>query len=352
MLIMRDLRRVLCAIGLIFLTASSAFADYREQLSGRTLDVMVGFSNSGGGARFWSLFSTHMRKHLPDTIIRAEFKDGPLAVTGIGELYQTEAGSLAIGLIRPPELAFVQIDDPAAITGDLRKAHWLLSVENLSYIMAARAGLPVDPQQLRAPAETLILPVSDPLSTASRVSVLLSAITGIATRNVVGFNRSARSAALLAGDVDLLTVGLTSDLESVIASGDVVPLYSIVGDDFSALDPSLPTLDDFLSPDAPDTVVTFVQSARGMGRAFFAPPNTDPADVAALSELMQAIVTDPDFIQDAQLQGIPIAAKSGEALSQQIDALIPSDETARTLILNAYACGLEMSLNPAHTCSY
>ncbi len=352
MTITGSLKRVFCAAAVMALTASGAFADYREQLSGRTLNVMVGFSNSGGGARFWSLFSTHMRRHLPDTIIRAEFKDGPLAVTGIGELYQTEVGSLAIGLIRPPELAFVQIDDPAAIAGDLRDAHWLLSVENLSYIMAARANLKLDLDQLRNPAEPLILPVSDPLSTASRVSVLLSAITGIPTRNVVGFDRSARAATLMAGDADLLTLGLTSELEALITSGDVVPLYSIVGDDLSALDPSLPALADFLTPDAPESVAAFVQSARGMGRAFFAAPNTDPADVAALTALLEAIVKDPDFIKDAQLQGIPIAAKSGEALAQQIDALIPSDDAARALILNAYACGLEMSLNPRHECTY
>jgi hypothetical protein len=86
------LKRIFCVATVLLLTGTSAVADYREQLSGRTLDVMVGFSNSGGGARFWSLFSSHMRKHLPDTIIRAEFRDGPLAVAGIEDLYQTEAG--------------------------------------------------------------------------------------------------------------------------------------------------------------------------------------------------------------------------------------------------------------------
>lgn len=185
-------RRVVIGLVSALVMATSANAEYREQLSGRTLDVMVGFSNSGGGAKFWSLFSTHLRRHLPDTIIRAEFKDGPLAVKGVGELFEAEQGALAIGLVRPPELAFVQIDSPEDVTYELRDAHWLLSVENLSYIMAARNGLPTDIESLRSSGETLILPVSDALSTSSRVSILLSAVTNIPTRNVVGFKRSAR----------------------------------------------------------------------------------------------------------------------------------------------------------------
>lgn len=336
----------------VVLMATGAQADYRNQLSGRTLDVMVGFSNSGGGARFWSLFSTHLRRHLPNTIIRAEFKDGPLAVKGVGEIFETQAGALAIGLIRPPELAFVQIDTPEEITGDLRDAHWLLSVENLSYIMAAQNELPLDPESLRSESETLLLPVSDALSTSSRVSVLLSAVTGIATRNVVGFKRSARKKALLVGDVDLLTIGLDPALVSVIDSGDIVPLYKIVGDDFSALDEVTPDLDSFLRKDAPEPVVDFIRSARGMGRAFFAPPNTDAADVEAFKELLEAIVADPEFVSDALAKGIPIAAISSEILSEQIRALIPSDEATRLLILDTYSCGIEMSLTPAHECQF
>jgi tripartite-type tricarboxylate transporter receptor subunit TctC len=145
---------------------------------------------------------------------------------------------------------------------------------------------------------------------------------------------------------------MDSALTPVIASGDLVPLYKIVGDDFSALDASTPDLSDYLRPDAPDSVVAFIRSARGMGRAFFAPPATDPADVAALRDLLEAIVTDPQFIHDAQLKGIPIAAKSGAVLTQQIEALIPKDEAARSAILNTYACGLEMSVNPRHECNF
>lgn len=349
---MNGLRYIVVWVMSVVLFSTSAAADYKEQLAGRQLDVMVGFSNSGGGARFWDLFSTHLRQHLPDTIIRAEFNDGPLAVKAVGELYDAEDDTLTIGLIRPPELAFFQIDNPDEVTYELRDAHWLLSVENLSYIMTARKGLATDPVSLRSGAGELILPVGDALSTASRISVLLSAVTDIPARNVVGFNRSARKKAILAGDVDLLSIGLDPALVSVIKSGDLEVLYKIVGDDFSALEEDTSDLSAFLRADAPETVVNFIQSARGMGRAFFTPPGTSPADVAALREVLEAVVADPDFIADAELKGIPINEKSGDNLTNQVFALIPGSDTEREAILNAYNCGLEMVLAPEHECAF
>lgn len=352
MLIEKVVRRLFCAAIVGLVATTGANADYREQLSGRTLDVMVGFSNSGGGARFWSLFSTHMRHHLPDTIIRAEFKDGVLTAQGIEELFEAEPGALTIGLIRPPELAFTQLNSPETMDADLGAAHWLLSAQNLSYIMAARTGLSTDAEELRNQSEVLILPVNDPFATASVVSVLLSAVTDIPARNVVGFGSSARTKALLAGDVDILTMGMDAAVDAVIASGDVVPVYKIVGDDFSALDPTIPDLDDFLRDDAPETVVAFIRAARGMGRAFFAPPGTDPADVAALQQLLEAVVADPAFVQEAQLNGIPVGAKSSAVLTEQMKALVPSDVVARAAILDTFACGVEMSVDPDHSCDF
>jgi tripartite-type tricarboxylate transporter receptor subunit TctC len=345
-------KRSLVATIFFALSTTSVVADYREQLSGRTMDVMVGFSNSGSGARFWQLVSTHMRRHLPDTVIRVEFKDGTQTAEGISDLYQTEPGSLAIGLIRPPELAFGQIYAPETLNENLRDAHWLMSVENLSYIMVARRGLPTDATTLQSQDAPLILPVNDPLATATVVSVLLSAVTGIPVRTVVGFGRSARTAALLAGDVDMLTLGIDPSIDALIAGDEIAPVYKIVGDDFSTLDPALPDLEMFLRDDAPKTVVNFIRSARGMGRAFFAPPNTDPDDVAALIQLFEAIHADPAFVQDATVNGITIAAKSGDVLSRQIDDLVPTDETALDAILNAYQCGLEMGQDAGYSCDF
>ncbi|MEL6168562.1 MAG: hypothetical protein AAFR35_07710 [Pseudomonadota bacterium] len=351
-MIHRLLRRAIVAAGLLAMASTGAHADYKEQLAGRKIDVMVGFSNSGSGARFWNLFSTHMRRQVPDTRIRAVFKDGPLTAEGIKELYGSEAGDLALGLIRPPEVAFTQILTPEAVTENFREANWLLSVENISFVMAAKRDLFEDPASLQAATSPYLLPVNDPLATATVVSVLLSAVTNIPTRTVVGFGRSARTKALVAGDVDLLTLGIEPNIVALIDSGDIKPVYKIVGDDFGGLDPDTPDVTAFVGDDVPLEVIDFIRAARGMGRAFFAPPGLADEDVAALRDMLEAVVSDPDFLQEAIVNGIPVEAKSGDVLSQQIETLIPKDETARATILSTYECGLAMSQNAGHTCPY
>lgn len=348
----RILKQLAVSAAFLLATATGTFADYKEQLSGRTIDVMVGFSNSGSGARFWNLFSTHMRRQVPDTRIRAVFKDGPLTASGIEELYQVEAGRLAMGLIRPPELAFAAIANPEANSENLRDASWLLSIENVSFLMAARRGLYVDPIELQTRDTPLLLPVNDPLATATVVSVLLSAVTGIPTRTVVGFGRSERTKALVAGDIDLLTIGLEPSIIALIESGDIKPVYKIVGDDFSGLDETIPDVSEFVRGDVPEGVVPFIRNARGMGRAFFAPPGVAPEDVIALQELLEAVVTDPEFIQEAQINGVPIAAAYGDILTQQIGSLLPDNEVQRASILKTYECGLEMAQDATYACDF
>jgi tripartite-type tricarboxylate transporter receptor subunit TctC len=346
------LKKTLLSAAILAVTATGSFADYKEQLSGRTIDVMVGFSNSGSGARFWNLFSDHMRRLAPDTRVRAEFKDGPLTAVGLEELYETQEGGLALGLIRPPELAFKQILRPEEVNVNLRDAHWLLSVENISFIMAGKRDLFEDVAELQNPDEAFLLPVNDPLATATVVSVLLSAVTNTPTRTVVGFGRSDRTKALVAGDVDLLTLGVEPSIVALIESGDIVPIYKIVGDDFTVVEDAIPDLSAFVADEVDPGVVAFIRSARGMGRAFFAPPGVTPEDVVAMQELLEAVVTDPDFIQEAQLNGVPIAALSGDILTQQIGALVPDAEVARASILATYECGLAMALDTEHSCDF
>ena len=346
------LKKTLMSAAICAMTATGSFADYKEHLSGRTIDVMVGFSNSGSGARFWNLFSTHMRRLAPDTRVRAEFKDGPLTAVGLEELYGTEEGDLALGLIRPPELAFTQILTPEVVNVNLRDANWLLSVENISFVMAGKRNLFEDATELQEADEVFVLPVNDPLATATVVSVLLSAATDIPTRTVVGFRRSDRTKALVAGDVDLLTLGVEPSIVALIESGDIVPIYKIVGDDFTGLNEATPDLSAFVGDDVDAGVVAFIRSARGMGRAFFAPPGVASEDVAAMQELLETVVTDPDFIQEAQLNGVPVAALSGDILTQQIGALVPEGDVARANILATYKCGLAMALDHAHSCDF
>ena len=225
--------RALAVLALaLLLPAQGWAADPDPRLEGRTLDVLVGFSNTGDGARFWNLFSGALRRHLPKTVIRARFDDTARGAKGTSDLFSLPEGSLAVGFVRPPDVAFAQARKLEGVDYDLHQAKWIAGVEKESFVMVARRGLPVEPQALRATGNGPIMPVSDILATHATVGVLLNAVTGIAAKVVVGFGNSARLKSVLAGDADFYTAAADQELKPLFESGDVQALYTIVGEQF------------------------------------------------------------------------------------------------------------------------
>ena len=205
---------------------------------------------------------------------------------------------------------------------------------------------------MRQSPRQLILPVSDILATQSTVSILLNAVTGIRAKIVVGFNNSARLKALLAGDADFYTAAADAELQPLLKSGDIQSLYTIVGETFPPEVDRSRTLESFLVKGAPPGVVEFIRSARGMGRAFFAPPGVSAEDVATLRSVFAKVLVDPDFIKEANSQGIPVAAVEWTEVERGVSHLMPADAAAKAQLDKAYECGLAMSEGKVDRCDF
>ena len=345
--------RALAVLALaLLLPAQGWAADPDPRLEGRTLDVLVGFSNTGDGARFWNLFSGALRRHLPKTVIRARFDDTARGAKGTSDLFSLPEGSLAVGFVRPPDVAFAQARKLEGVDYDLHQAKWIAGVEEESFVMVARRGLPVEPQALRAAGNSLIMPVSDILATHATVGVLLNAVTGIGAKVVVGFGNSARLKSILAGDADFYTAAADQELQPLFESGDVQALYTIVGEQFPPQVDRSRTLESFLVPGAPQAVVDYIKSARGMGRAFFAPPGVSEEDLKALREAFHAVLIDPEFVAEAASMAVPVAAVEWQLVERQILEILPTDGAKLEQIEHAYACGLAMSEGRLDRCDF
>lgn len=339
------------ALGLTLLFQGATSAGAASRLEGRTLDVLVGFSNTGGGANFWRVFSEALKRHLPGTAVRARFDDTLSGAQVTTELFALPADSLTIAFVRPPDVAFAQIQKREGTSYDLRQAQWIAGVEQETFIMVARRGLPVDPAALRTGVKQPILPVSDMLTTQATAGILLNAVTGIPAKIVVGFKNSERLKAVLAGDADFYTAAADVELAPLLKSGDVQSLYSIVGEDVLPEVDTSRTLEAFLVPNAPKAVVDFIKAARGMGRAFLAGPSLSTEDVATLREAFAATLSDPDFIAQAKAMAVPVTAVPAARVAEDIRLLLP-DPALKAEIDQAYACGLAMSEARQKACTF
>jgi len=341
------------AFATCFIGAASASAQSSaEVLSGRTLNVMVGFSNTGSGAKVWKLLSKTLRQKLPNTVIRTRFSDGAAGISQTNTMFKDADDALHIAFVRPPELAFAQMSKQNGTVFDLRKANWLIGLEEPSVVMAARRGLNIDLKNLRTSQKLFLMPVNDKLSVTGRVSVLLGAATGIPSKIVVGFGRSDRRKSLLAGDVDMAPLGLDHKSLPLLKSGDIQIVYKLSGTDLPSEFAQIPNVDQFWQADVPKSLVNQIVSARGMGRAFFTPPNTNERDVKALRAVLAETLSDQNLQTESKKRRIIINPVDYATVTKDVESLFPKSEADGIALQNAYECGLQMSLGKTKKCAF
>lgn len=321
-----------------------------EVLSGRTLDVLVAFSNTGGGSRFWGIFSDALRRQLPNTLIRTRFNDAGSGTSAANELFALPQGSLAVGFVRATELAFAQAKGHDDARYDVGQAKWIQAVERTSHFMAGRRDLPLDIATLRK--MKLIIPADEIGDTQTIVATMLNALTGIHGRIVVGFGGSERVRALVVGDADLYTEA-ADEVNDLLDAGELVSVYVIGGGTtFSPKVDQSRTLQTVLMPGAPAEVVDYVVAARTLGRAFFAPPGVSDADVAALRLAFEAASKDPALIAAATKGQIPLAHVPHEEVEQKLKLILLSDPALKAAVEHTYACGKQMSEGTLDHCDF
>jgi tripartite-type tricarboxylate transporter receptor subunit TctC len=348
---MRNVVGLLAAALLAVTVALSAQAQTpAEVLKGRTLDVLVAFSNTGGGARFWGLFSDALRRQLPGTVIRTRFNDAGSGTSAANELFALPQGSLAVGFVRATELAFAQAEGQDGVRYDISQAKWIQAVERTSHFMAGRRDLPLDIAVLRK--MKLIIPADEIGDTQTIVATMLNALTGIHGRIVVGFGGSERVRALVVGDADLYTEA-ADEVNDLLDAGELVSVYVIGGG--TAFSPKVDqsrTLQTVLMPGAPADVVDYVVAARTLGRAFFAPPSVSDADVAALRLAFEAASKDPALIAAAAKSRTPLAHVPHDEVEQKLKLILLSDPKLKAAVQHVYQCGKQMSDGTLDHCDF
>lgn len=321
-----------------------------EIFKGRTLDVVVAFSNQGGGSRFWGIFSNALRRQLPDTVIRTRFNDAGSGTSAANELFALPPGSLAVGFVRATELAFAQAQGDDDVHYDISQAKWIQAVERTSHFMAGRRDLPLGIEALRK--MKLIIPADEISDTQAISATMLNALTGTHGRIVVGFGGSERVRALVVGDADMYTEA-ADEVNDLLDTGELVSVYVIGGGhNFSAKVDQSRTLQSALMPGAPPDVVDYVVAARTLGRSFFAPPGVSDADVASLRLAFEAASKDPELAIAAAKSKVPLDYVPHDEVEQKLKLVLLTDPALKAAVQHAYECGKQMSEGTLDQCDF
>jgi tripartite-type tricarboxylate transporter receptor subunit TctC len=321
-----------------------------EYFAGRTLDVVIAFSNQGGGARLWAAFSDALKRQLPNTIVRGRFNEAGSGTSAANELFALPEGSLAVGLVRPGAIAFPQTHGDEDVHYDLAKAKWIESVERVGQIMVGKAGLPTDIDELRK--LKLIYPTDTAADSQTVLAAMLNAVTGIHARIVVGFNNAQRLRAIVTGDGDLYTGVMDNQITTLLQSGEISSVYVLAGDTFPSTVDATRTLQTMLMPDVPKSVVDYILAARTIGRSFYAPPGVSDVDVEQLRAAFAAVLRDPDFLAAVKASDVPVAYVPHEEVETKMNLLLLTDPRVKAEVAKALDCGRQMSEGTLDQCDF
>jgi tripartite-type tricarboxylate transporter receptor subunit TctC len=315
-------RGIALVAGLLAIGAPIAAADeVADFYSGKTIQVIIGYSVGGGYDLYARTLAHYMGKHIPGnpTLV-------PQNMPGAGSLraanYLAKAapkdgtfiGTFARGMAMEPLLGHTE-----GIMFDATQLNWLGSInEEVSLCITSKASGFKTLDDLKAKPSTFggNGPGSDP---DVFVNVLVN-LFKMPIKLVSGYPGS--NDAILSverGEVNGFCGASWSELKSRHKSllGDINMPIQMALHKHDEL-PNVPLIMDLTSDPQEKAALKMIFARQTMARPFVAPPGVPPERVAALRKAFDETVRDPEFLDEAKRLEMEVRPVSGEQVEELI----------------------------------
>jgi tripartite-type tricarboxylate transporter receptor subunit TctC len=332
------------AVALIVMCLAPVFATHAradpvaEFYRGKQISLVTSASVGGGYDQYARLLAKHMQRHIPgQPNVIVQNMVGAEGLRAANFLYNAapQDGTVIGGLSRNTGLARVYDFNNAGIQFDARKFHWLGSPQQETglFILSTKSGLhSID--DLKTREVTVSSTARNSPSTI--YSRILNATIGTKLKPIEGYAGS--QACLLAlerGEVDAHVSGGSSApfrarIMPWLNKGDAKVIMQM-GMKRDAAFPDVPTAIEVEAAPADKQLFEIAFAEQVMGRPFVLPPDVPRDRVVALRTAFDATMQDPEFLDDAKLQGADIDPVGGEAINALLDRVYaaPPDMVAR-----------------------
>src|SRR5262245_16178533 len=316
------MKRAIAAITLI----ASALAC--TSASAQTVTVVVGYSPGASYDIYMRNFARHLGKHLPGNpnVI-------PQNMTGAGSLRAanyiynaapkdgTTLGVFARGLAMQPLL------DNTGVQYEAQKFNWIGSLSSdVSLVLSwhTRPFKSVDDLRTRemvvagtgSGADSVIFPY------------ILNGVLGTKMKVVTGYPGAADF--LLAverqeadGTAGVSWSGLNASRPEWIAKKSINVIVQLGLKRHPDMNPA-PLVTDFAKNDSDRGVLELIFSRQDMAYPLVAPPGTPPERLAVLRKAFEAVLSDPDYIEDAKKQHLETALMRGPDIEKLVERIYAS----------------------------
>jgi tripartite-type tricarboxylate transporter receptor subunit TctC len=306
-----------------FAPMTPALAQSAEDFfKGKTLRFTVVYEPGGTYDLYSRLLITHLAKHIPgNPAIVIQYLPGAGGMVGTVNLYEKAArDGTQLGML-PRDIAVNQMLHPEAARYDAKRFTWIGRIASYTGVMLvmSRTGVKTA-ADLRSSA---VVAGSWGNTTDSFVTpTLLNALAGTRFKIVTGYRGAADvDLAIERGEADARVASWTA-LKTTrgewLKDGRItVPFQT--GLKRHADLPDLPLISDLASSDDGRRILEFMNSDSSVGWNAIAPPEVPTDRVAALRSAFDATVRDPDFLADAQKQGLEIVPGRGDEVREVVE---------------------------------
>jgi tripartite-type tricarboxylate transporter receptor subunit TctC len=314
---------LLLAVSFGFVQTACAQAQPAEEFfRGKTLRFTVVYEPGGTYDLYSRLLIMHLPKHIPgNPAIAMQYMPGAGGMVGTVNLYEKAArDGTQLGML-PRDIAVNQMLHPDAARYDAKRFSWIGRVASCTGVMLvmSRTGVK-SAEDLR---RIQVVAASWGNTTDSFVTpTLLNVLAGTRFKIVTGYRGAADvDLAIERGEADARVASWTA-LKTTrgewLKDGRIVVPFQ-TGLTRHADLPDLPLISDLATSDDGRRILEFMNSDASVGWNVIAPPEVPQDRVAALRSAFDATVRDPDFLADAQKQGLEIVPGSGDEVQQVVE---------------------------------
>jgi tripartite-type tricarboxylate transporter receptor subunit TctC len=313
------------AIGLVVLLASCLGAPLRAEASdpfyqGKQIQLIVGTA-AGQDYDIWArLIGRHLGNHLAgNPKIVVEDMPGAGHIIATNYLYnQAARDGTVLGMVTRNivDAAVLHITD---VRFDPTKFNWIGSPELTHRVLLASSQSGITKVEDLFQHE-LIIGATGEGQAVTTAPILLKNLVGLKIKVVTGYHAPqdvvlAMQRNEVGGIVD--TIGGAKDpRRQWIASGSMRILFNMEPEPVASF--GAPSLFQYLKMDKQRQVFDFLAGSMELGRPIFAPPGVPAERVADLRKAFRDMVTDPDFLKDADSTGFDVSYRSGEDIEARV----------------------------------
>jgi tripartite-type tricarboxylate transporter receptor subunit TctC len=334
-------RKVLVLTMLLAATATPACADaVADFYAGKQIRFIIRTGSATSYDSYSRLLARHMGRHIPGnpSIIAVNMPGGGgiRAATYVAKVAPQDGTILSIVSQGLPVDQALGLN--TAFQADLRDFHWVGNISSSNQILATWHTSPTGTFADLMKRETVI-GSSQAGSISTQLPAVLNNIVGTKIKIVYGYPDGGDiNIAMERGEVEGRAASpwasYVANQPHYIQKKLINPLVQVGLRKETDL-PSVPLMRDLSNDPTSKAVLDFMSKAVSVGRAVSTTPGVPPERVAALRRAFDAVLKDPEFIREAQVQRAEISPTSGDEVAQVIRELIGAPVELREQVKRA-----------------